>query len=325
MAVQNESNLATAQTVAREKFTEIFQGPAPGAGMLFAEEYDSNSLTDNVSFLALMGTVREWLGDRVSNSFVAYAQSIVLRKWELTFGLPRTFVEYDTTGGVGRALSSAIAQVRANSDDKLIFDSLVSNSGAGPVGFDLLNLLSTAHVIGSQSAQSNKTTSALSFTTYDTAYQTVTGYVGASGESLNAVPKTLVVGPKMLRTALEIANADSVPVTVSTAGAIEYPGTAQTGNVSPGSGIMNVYKGQVDVVMWNRLTGAYDDYWYLLSEVGGGGAKPMLLKRNREWELIERTSLTDDARWTRDAYEWAIEADKAPAAGAWPAIYGGIL
>lgn len=323
MAIQNESNLATANTVAQAKFSEVFGAPPVGVSTYFTESYNSSALTDEFAFLAKMGTFSEWLNDRVSNNVAAFRQSIACRFWEDTLELPRKFVDYDTSGAVAKSISQWIENAKANFDDKMIFDALVANTGSGPVGFDSLNLLATTHAMGDYTGQSNKTTSALSFSTFDTAIQTIAGYRNMAGEYISPRPYALVVGPKLMRTAMEIANADSVPVTVNTAGAIEYPGTAQTGNVSPGSGIFNVYKGQVDVVVWNRLAGTQDDYWYILSDVGG--AKPMLLKNNRDWTLVTQTEDTSPRRWNADVYQWGLEADKAPAAGVWPCIYGGIL
>lgn len=317
MATKNQANLDTARTVARVKFDEVFNAPYAGVSDMFTERYSTGSELDELVFATFLNTVREWLGAREYGNFEAFNQSVKLTTFEDTFSLPRKSVDYDTSGAIGRAIAAKIRRARMNSDDKIIFDTLVGNSGDGPVGFDGDNLFSTTHTLGGTN-YSNKTTSALTFSTYDTAVQAMQGYKGADGEPLNIQPDLLIVGPKLRKMALQLANADDRVVPVNPSG--ELDGST---SVNAAASMVNVFRGEVDVVVWNRLTGTQDDYWYLVDRQQP--ERGILLKDERDWELIEQTDMDSPARFNVDKYVWGIEADKKVAAGAWPCMYAGIV
>ena len=317
MGLKSESNLDTARTAAQVKFDEVFNGPAPGPWQMFTEVYSTGAEIDNLVFASFLNTIREWLGAKEFGNFEAFTQTIRLTSYEDSFALKRRLVDYDISGAVGRAIAAKITQSRANSDDKIIFDTLVSNSGDGPVAFDGDKLFSTTHTVGGTN-YSNKSTSAFSFAEYDTAVQTMAGYKAYNGEPLNISPKLLIVGPKNRKMALQVANADDRVVPVAPAGTLD--GTA---SVNAAASMVNVFRGEVDVIVWNRLTGDYDDYWYLVDTMQP--EKPMLLKNERDYELIDCLDMKDPERFSKDLYVWSIEADKKPAAGAWPCMYAGIL
>jgi len=320
MGLKNKTNLDTANTVAEEKFGETFDGVAPGVWQLFAEVMSTGAERDNLVFASMLNSMREWLGAKEYGNLEAFSQTVILTKYELSLALERFRVEYDTTGAVGRALARWIENARGNSDDKILFDSLVSNSGEGPVGFDAVNLIDASHSLGG-TTYSNKATSALSFSTYDSAIQTMMGYKTAALEPLNIFPTHLVVGPKLRKVALEITGADDRVQGVDATNSVGDEGATLT-SVAAVSRV-NVFRGQQDVVIWNRLTGTQDDYWYLLDL--SKSDRPMIMKTERDWELISATDPTDSSRMSNDRYLYSIEADKALAAGAWPTIYGGIL
>ena len=317
MALKNQANLDTARTVAQEKFDEVFNTIAAGQSSLFTDTYSTGSETDELVFVTFLNTVREWLGAKEYGNFEAFKQSISLTTYEDSFGLSRRLVDYDSSGAAtGRAIQQKIVSARQNSDDKLVFDSLVSNSGGGPTGFDGVSLINDSHSLGG-STYDNKTTSALSVSTFNDAIVAMQGFKAANGEPLNIFPTTLVVGPKLRKLAFDIAqNAERVA-------AVDASGD-EGGTSIAAATIPNVFRGDnIDVIVSPRLTGTYDDYWYLmdLSKTD----KPMLMKSEREWELIDKTDMRDDDRFNKDMYVWSIEADKKVAAGAWPLIYGGIV
>lgn len=317
MGIKSQSNLDNARRAAQVKFDEIFNGPAPGLWQMFTESYSTGAENDDLVFVTFLNSIREWLGAREYGNFEAFRQAVKLTSWEDTFALPRKTVDYDISGSIGRAISAKITQCRANSDDKIVFEALVSNSGDGPLAFDGDKLFSTTHTVGG-SNYSNKTTSALSHATYDTAVQTMAGYKAYNGEPLSVSPKLLICGPKLRKMALQIANADDRVVAVDVSGAQDA-----TASVQAASSMVNVFRGEVDVAIWNRLTGDYDDYWYLVDPAQP--EKPMLLKDERDYELIDCLDMKDPERFSKDLYVWGVEADKKPAAGAWPCMYAGIL
>lgn len=314
MGLKNRDKIEVARTAAREAFGELFDGTAPGPWSMFTETYSTGSEDDDLVFASFLNTIEEWTGAKEYGNFEAFKQDVKLKKYHSTFALDRFDVDYDTSGAIGSAIRRAIQNLRANSDDKLVFDALVSNSGAGPTGFDGAALIADSHSLG-DSTYDNKTTSALSHSTYDSAVQAMMGYKTAAGEPMNIFPTHLVVGPKLRKAALEIVGADRV-VAVDNSG-------AESGTRIAAATRTNIFEGEVTVVIWNRLTGTQDDYWYLMDL--SKGEMPIMLKNERDYELIERSAMDDSPRFELDKFVWSVEADKRVAAGAWPLIYGGIV
>lgn len=316
MGAKNSANLNTANTAARAIFDDVLNTIAPGPAAMFVDEYSTGSDRDSLVFGSALNAIREWTGAKEFGNFEMFSQSVVLTTYEDSFSLPRKFVDYDTTGAVGRMLSQKIEASLANADDKIIFDALVGSSGAGPTGFDALSLINDSHSLGG-STYDNKTTSALTFSTYDSGVQAMMGFKAANAEPLNVFPTHLVVGPKLRKQALEIAGNAERLVAVDNSG-------AESGTRVAASSIGNVFKGDnIDVVVWNRLTGTQDDYWYLMDL--SKPSKPLCLKRERGYELIDQTDMDDPQRFAVDQYVWSIEGDLKVVAGAWPLIYAGIL
>jgi phage major head subunit gpT-like protein len=147
-------------------------------------------------------------------------------------------------------------------------------------------------------------------------------FKAANGEPLGIYPTHLVCGPKLMRTAQEITGATERLAYVDTTGGPGLQGSGTT--AAAAASIPNVFAGDgLTLVISNRYTGDQDDYWHLMDL--SKPAKPMMLKEERQWELIAMTDKADDRRFALDLYVWGLEADKAAAAGAWPLIYGGIV
>lgn len=320
--LKGDSNLQTANTVAQLALEEVMETGAPAHYQAFTEEYSTGAEEDDLVFIAMLNTIREWTGPKEYTNSQAYKQDVLLKTYELTFDFRRKLVEYDKSGSVARALSTTIRDTIGMGNDKLVFDALVSSSGAGPTGFDGSSLINATHTWGG-SSYSNKSTSALSYSTYDTAITTMGGYKKANGEPLNIFPTVLVVGPKLRRIGKEITGASDRIGYLSATGVDSLPGVGTTAS-GGGTRMNNVFAGDgMGLIVSQRLTGTQDDYWYLMDL--SQASKPMMLKTERDWELVELTDSKDDPRFTLDKFVYSIEADKVAVSGAWPTIFGGIL
>jgi hypothetical protein len=192
------------------------------------------------------------------------------------------------------------------------------NSGDGPVGYDGVNLISTSHPNGPSGNQSNKTTSALSPLTFDTAFAAMTSYQRENGEPFRIVPRYLVVGPKNRLVGSEITKMDIRGRSVANTG------LEAAAAVVASAGVSNAYNGTVDLVVNSRLVGTQDDYWYLVGE-GPGGAKPMFFVEGAAPREQLDIDLSSPTVMQNDALTFGLIADGQYAAGMWPCIYGGIL
>lgn len=314
--LKNQANLTNANTSFLAKFDETFNATAPGSWSQYTEVIASSGEATELVFASFLGAMREWLGAKEFMASEAWKLNIPFRKYEMSLALPRQKVVYDLTGAVPRMIGQFVDQAYTNSTDKIMIDALVSNSGAGPVGFDGANLISDTHTLGSTS-QDNKITTALSFSTYDGGIQAMQGFQGANGEPLNIFPTHLMVGPKLRKMGMEITKSTERLMAVDNAG-------VETGTRVAASTIPNIYGGgAVDLIVNPRLVGTQDDYWYLMDL--SKSSKPLVLAQQRDWTAVVKQDDDDDARFNLDLFQWSIEGDMSPHAGAWPLIYGGIL
>lgn len=319
MASKGQANLDRANETARAVFQDVLGSQPTGVGAMLCERYSTGAENDNLVTSVALATVREWLGEKQATDIQSFRQLVTLTSFEYTIQLPRKTVEYDQTGAVGRVIGDAFRNAMSDGGfvDKIVFDKLTSASGAGPTGFDSAALIADSHTLGG-STNDNLTTSALSFSTYDSGVQAMQGFLRADGQPMSVFPRKLVVGPKLRKIALEIAQ------NASRMTGLAGDGTVDGGTRVAAATIENVFRGDnIDVALWSRLAGTQDDYWYLVDD--SRPSRPMMLKVERDFELVEKTRMEDDLRFFEDKYTWSVEGDLVAAAGAYPTIYGGVL
>lgn len=315
--VISQSKIDAANVTYRAIMAELFTDVQTGLDALLAERVSAAGAASATLIVEdYLGTWAEFLGARVTSVSRAYSQTVTLTTWEQTLRIARKQMAYDPTGVVAQRLQRFLS-AQASYYDTLVFDALVSASGAGPTGYDGVALLATTHPNGPAGNQSNKGTTALSQTSFDTAFTAMTSLQRENGQPFNIVPKTLLVGPKLRQRAMEITQADIRGQAVDNAG-------LESGTRIGTAGVTNVYRGVVDLVISPKLVGTYDDYWYLLGE-GPGGMKPFIfLEGMAPTEQID-SDLSSPTVMQNDAFTFGLIADAQVGAGAWQTIYAGIL
>lgn len=313
--IKNDSNRDVANTVARLAYEEVYASLQATPIMQIVESYSTGSDSDDHLFGVALNNFREWVGAKEFGNFQIYKQDVFLKTYERSFELPRKQVDYDTTGAVAQMLASTIRNTLEVATESLIFSTLVSASGAGPTSFDGQALISNSHTIGDESYD-NLTTAALSPSAYDAAQVAMMGWKSAAGDPLAVFGDLLIVGPKNRRIAFDIAGNPQRVAAVDNSG-------AESGTRVAAATVPNYFAGDnCSVLVWPRLVGTYADYWYLADTTKP--SKPIILKEESDWQLIEKTDRKDDARYERDVYQWSLESDKTVAAGAPATIYGGL-
>ncbi len=316
MGLKGRANLDAARETARAAFDDVLQGRALGTGMLLAESYKTGTSTDNALVAQAQATIREWIGEKHIDSLEAFKQAVVLTKYEHTLSLDRFDLIYEQPEILGRAVRGMISSAMTAGDDKIVFDSLTSASGDGPTCFSGDPMFSTSHTL-SGTTYVNKTTSALSVPTYDTAYATMTKYASPGADPMLVRPTHLIVGPDNRKQAFEIANVKDRHVALDAGG-------LESGTRVAATSIGNVFSGDgIDVIVWERLAGTQANYWYLadLSKE----SKPLFVKNERDWELIEQTDMDSPQRFSLDKFVWSVEADKKVSPAMFLLMYAGIL
>lgn len=298
---------------------EAFENPQAvgGYGMFTTLVRSSDRKLDLTTF-GPGPVIREWVGEKQFKQFRAYDQEVEVKNYEKSIALDRNDLLYDTSSALQRKLSAWFATAGERDLDKLVFDALVSNSGAGPTGYDAVSLVNDSHPhMNSGSGADNKTTSALSHSTYESGKVAMQELTNEEGESMDVNPTHLMVGPKNEKMAKQIANATDRVVAVDNSG-------AESGTRVAAAGVENVFRGDVDVVVNRRLRGTYDDYWYLM-DLSDPQALPMGFMLNRPPELVSLNRPTDKPRFYGNEEHHSIELDGATFAGAWFKLYAGIL
>lgn len=320
----DQAKLDVANTTSHDRFSSLFGGSTAGQLDSILDVIPSSSLNNEIPFVQPNGSWLRWISEKHIASLKAYKQSIEFRSYHFSIELSRPELAYDQSGIVGRQIDKLMQKAKAD-HIKIIVDEMVSASGVGPNSYDAVAWLSTAHPVGDAgSTQSNKTTSALSFTTYDAAYQAMTSYVGDDGQPLGIVPDTLIVGPKNRKMAADIAG-PLRPVSVQNSGVFNEQGSGVGGTAQVGGIVMpNVFQGDnLKVIVSNRLTGTQDDYAYLCCT--SLPDKPFLLVEQRPPELVTQFDMNSESRFNLDKYKWSVETDCCPAPGFPLLTYGFIL
>ena len=293
--------ISAMQTAFDLKFKEAFHASKPLYEKFSMVVGDADHTTVELPFLEAFAFMRKWVGPRQIKNLAA--RKLVMREeaYEDTIGIPMRDIETDNWG----LYANTIAQMGDNGAslwDRLAAAAL-TNAGKW---IDGKNFFATDRVYGDGKHGAticNKTTSALSASTFDTAYQTMCGYQGHNGEPLGVVPTTLMVGPKLRKTAFEILNAKLVS-----------DGTTTVDN--PNLGVC-------EAIVNPRLVGDYDDYWFLMA--CGGPIKPVAVQKSKEAELVSLNRPTDQFVFTEGAALFGTDAYGSAAAAFPHLVYGGIL
>lgn len=318
--ITNQNILDTASTTFHAKFDEIFENGAPGVFNLYTELIPTDAKINEIDVLETMPVVREWVGAKQFKDILASNLSATIKTYERSFAIKRVDAITDRTGAIGRRISVFLNPGAAGGDifDLLAFTELVAASGAGNAGYDGVALISTAHVRGPAAAtQSNKSTSALSFSTYDSAVVTMTSLRDENGEPLRIAPDTLTVGPKNRKMGMQITQSTERVVAVDASG-------NETGTRVAAAAIPNVFSGgEATLVIDPRLVGTQDDYWYLHDTTKG--PKPIIGYVLTDPHGEDQTEMSDEGRFLNDELRFSVETDVVFAPGDWHVIFGGIL
>lgn len=308
MAVAGEANVRNARTTFETLVDGALQQQREqGIWQAFARRYNGgDSIAYQINMPGATPNYEEWVGEKPFGGFRKLSKTIGFKKYHKSLDLPRESVVYDKTGTTAAAMREFVSNV-AYVWDKLVFDSLKAN----PVGIDGVSLLNDTHPFGASGGTwDNKVTTALSFDAINTGRAFMRSLTDEFGEPLGIEPRVLLVHPDQERTALEIAQADARPVSVGTAGAINSGGIGATG-------LTNVYRGTIDVVVSARWTSGD---WLLVDP----RYSPIGLVVWRDPETVIADDMEGETRMKRDLFLYSVEADAA-ASGLQPyGVYGKI-
>lgn len=308
MAIAGQSNVQSARTTFETLVDGALQQQREqGIWQALSRRYTGgDSIAYEVNMPGATPNYEQWVGEKPFGGFRKLTKTINFAKYHKSLELSRESVVYDKTGSTAAAMSYFVSDA-GYIWDKLVIEKLAAN----PTGLDGVSLLNDSHPFAVNGGTwDNKVTTALGFDTVNTGRAFMRSLKDEFGEPLNIEPRILLVHPDQERTALEIAQADARPISVGTAGAINTVGIGATG-------ITNVYRGTLDVVVSARWT-AGD--WLLIDP----RFPPIGLVVWRDPETVIADEMEGETRMRRDLFLYSIEADAA-ADGLQPyGVYGKI-
>ena len=282
---------------------DMFSNPQKGVFESFTEMRKSGSNLNNLTLAGGTQGMRRWRGSKVFNQIKAFSLNVETGNWESSLIIDKDTLRYDQTGEVARRVASFLAD-QIDFYDTASLAALVSVSGAGATCIDGTALFNASHpwATAAGGTQSNLGTTAYSMAQQD-AICIIMGDYTHEDKRLNVNPDTIMCGRKILRKVLE-ANESPVRVIPLNASGVEAYSSAIMSSVIP-----NVYPGGKLTVVFNpRLTGTYDDYYYIYDSKFAGG-KPILGIEAEAPHLVALDKEDGYYRFMNNQYIWSVEAN----------------
>ena len=305
-----QDKLAAANTAYLESFEAIEYWP--GTWSLFTEDVgDINATAMEVGYTEDLAKARTMKPgqDRAFDGLRAYAASYGLEEVYAALRLDRIKVQNDPTGRITRALQRFVGR-GANVINTKVWDKLTANTVTGPDGQPLL---STAHPNGSGGAtQSNKTTDALSHSSYQAGKAAMRSYTTENDEKLDMTASHLFVNPDEERLAKEITGAER-PVSIDSSGVIDT-----TSGVVGATSITNVYQGDSMVVVTPDVPSGD----WLMFDLTKPGVRPWALGHGAPMQASHPDERDDYVVRKLAQLEWLLFGDIAHGPAHWQAAYG---
>lgn len=249
----------------------------------------SNTGSEVHTWLCQIPGFREWVGDRVYANIQSGKLEVANKDWESTIPVPRNDIQDDKYGLYAPLMSLMGAEA---ADDALWLDIVIDALLANGKWSDDAAFFGTTRKYGANTI-SNKTTNALSASTFETACTTMESYLGHNNRPLNVTPVYLLVGPSLRTTAWDILNNQFIAS--GTSGAADKVGAVQ--NRNRGRAILRVHP---------KLTGTYASYWYLFGQKSG--IRPLALQRRKNPEFVALNSASDEHVFKNKEFLYGADA-----------------
>lgn len=255
--------------------------------------------------------MREFIDERRPGAMSAYAATIEDKVFESTIAVDRRAIEDDQLDLIKLRVRDLATRV-ATHRHQMLAEALAA--GATALSYDGVSVFNTAHPLASGTTYSNRTSNPLTATALAEGMTAMMAAPDDVGIPLGIVPDTLVVGPKLAWTAIELAES---PVVV-------FKGNPS--DTSSSTPYLNAFHGKLRVLVTPFLTGAADDYWFLMDTKRP--IKGLILQQRSdvpvEFSALEAGSGSESA-FMRDRFHYGVRARYNVGYGLWQTVFGGIL
>ena len=260
---------------------------------------NSAHTTIKLPFMEQFACMRKWLGARQIKNLEGKVIEMHEEPYEETVGIKAREIETDNWG----MYMPSIQQMAVSG--KALWDQLAIKALLEPKAWiDNKAFFATDRKYG-KSVICNKTTTALSHSTFKTARQTMFAYAGHAGEPIAVNPDTLMVGPALEFVARDILEND---FELDSSGKIA---------------VRNSCKGLAKLIVNPRITGTYANYWFMMC--CSGPIKPVAVQKSKEAALISKNRPDDEGVFMEDLAIFGTSAYGSAAAAFPHLVYGGIV
>ena len=262
------------------------------------------------AWLSTVPPMREFIDERRPSGMTQNALTIEDKVFESTIAVDRRAIEDDQLDLIRMRIRDMALRVSAHRQ-QIVVEALIN--GFSSNGYDGVSFFGATHPTAG-STYSNKTTSALSADALAAGISQMMLVPDDQGTPLGVVPDTLVVGPKLQWSALELVES---PVVV-------YKGNGS--HTSPSTNYKNVFQGKLQLVVSPFLSGAADDYWFLLDTKRP--IKGVILQQRSdvpvEFTALDNATGSENA-FMRDRFYYGVRGRYNVGFGLWQTAYGAQL
>ncbi|MEJ5253559.1 MAG: Mu-like prophage major head subunit gpT family protein [Chthonomonadetes bacterium] len=253
-------------------------------------------------WLGSVPAMREFVDERMPRGLRVVNYTIQDTVWESTIAVERRALEDEQIGAI-RLRVQDLGREAARHKDYLVVKALLD--GFTQPCYDGQPLFSSTHSEGDSGLQSNTTTQPLGPDSLQSAISAMMLFKDDQGVSLGILPDTLVVGPRLRWTAMELLESQVVVVKGGTGDSTPY---------------RNVLQGALQLVVSPYITG---NQWFVLDT---SRAVRAVILQERSDVLVEFSALEDpsvsESVFLRDVVYYGARARYGVGYGLWQTAYG---
>ncbi|MGI6355214.1 MAG: Mu-like prophage major head subunit gpT family protein [Lentisphaeria bacterium] len=209
----NRANMQALFTGYNRIFLDAFQSYVDTTYAQFVGEVNAGTSQIDMPMLEQLTGMREWVDVREIKNLKSDKLTIKARFFEDTVAVKREDVE-DDQYGLYNSLFQTMAQNAANLPNDITNELLAAAASAK--WMDGAAFFGTTRKYGKETIN-NKGTSALTYDSFNTAYDAMRAYKGHGGKSLGVKPNLLLHGPSLRTTVADVIKAPIRAVTVGDA------------------------------------------------------------------------------------------------------------
>lgn len=287
----------------RADFFEAYRRQVEGAIYpQIATVIATNLPVQKYGWLGSVPTMREFVDERMPKGLRTFNYTIQDTVWESTIAVERRALEDEQIGAI-RLRVQDLGREAARHKDYLVIKALLD--GFTQTCYDGQPLFSSAHSEGDSGTQSNVTTQPLNPDSLQSAISAMMLFKDDQGVPLGILPDTLVVGPRLRWTAMELLESQVVVVKGGTGDSTPY---------------RNVLQGVLRLVVSPYITG---EQWFVLDT--SRAVRAVILQERSdvpvEFSALEDPSVSESV-FLRDVVYYGARARYGVGYGLWQTAYG---